>query len=276
MAPHSSTLAWKIPRMEEGGRLQSMGSRRVGHDWVTSLSLFTFLHWRRKWQPTPVFLPGESQGWGSLVAAVYGVTQSRTRLKWLSSSSSSIIVVQLLSWVWLCDPMDCSTPGFPVLRYLPEFSHIDVRWVCDAIQPSHPLPPLAFAFNLSQHRGLFQWVQVAKVLELQLQHQSFQWTFRIELWYDPRIPLLDIYPCWYKNMYMDVHSSSIHNEQNMETTQMSISWWMDTQMYIHPKEYHSAKKKWSTDICYHVHESWKHYAKWKKPDTKGYILHYYI
>ena len=66
MAPHSSTLAWKIPWTEEPGRLQSMGSRRVGHDWVTSLSLFTFMHWRRKWQPTPVFLPGESQGWGSL------------------------------------------------------------------------------------------------------------------------------------------------------------------------------------------------------------------
>ena len=62
MAPHSSTLAWKIPWTEEPGRLQSMGSRRVGHDWATSLSLFTFLHWRRKWQPTPVFLPGESQG----------------------------------------------------------------------------------------------------------------------------------------------------------------------------------------------------------------------
>ena len=67
MAPHSSTLAWKIPWMEEPGRLQSMGSLRVGHDRVTSLSLFTFMHWRRKWQPIPVFLPGESQGWGSLV-----------------------------------------------------------------------------------------------------------------------------------------------------------------------------------------------------------------
>ena len=67
MAPHSSTLAWKIPWMEEPGELQSMGSLRVEHDSVTSLSLFTFMHWRRKWQPTPVFLPGESQGWGSLV-----------------------------------------------------------------------------------------------------------------------------------------------------------------------------------------------------------------
>ena len=65
MATHSSTLAWEIPWMEEAGRLQSMGSRRVGHDWATSLWLFTFMHWRRKWQPTPVFLPGESQGRGS-------------------------------------------------------------------------------------------------------------------------------------------------------------------------------------------------------------------
>ena len=67
MAPHSSTLAWKIPWMEEPGGLQSMGSLRVRQDWVTSLSLFTFMHWRRKQQPTPVFAPGESQGRGSLV-----------------------------------------------------------------------------------------------------------------------------------------------------------------------------------------------------------------
>ena len=62
MAPLSSTLAWKIPWMEEPGGLQSMGSLRVRHDGATSLSLFTSMHWRRKWQPTPVFLPGESQG----------------------------------------------------------------------------------------------------------------------------------------------------------------------------------------------------------------------
>ena len=77
MAPHSSTLAWKIPWTEELGRLQSMGSLRVGHDWATSLSLFTFMHWRRKWQPTPVFLPGESQGWRSLVGCrLWGHTES--------------------------------------------------------------------------------------------------------------------------------------------------------------------------------------------------------
>ena len=67
MAPYSSTLAWKIPWTEEPGGLQTMGLQRVGHDWASSLSLFTFMHWRRKWQPTPVFLPGESQGQGSLV-----------------------------------------------------------------------------------------------------------------------------------------------------------------------------------------------------------------
>ena len=79
MAPHSSTLAWKIPWMEEPGRLQSMGLRRVGHDWTTSLSLFTFMHWRRKWQPTPVFLPGESQGRWSLVScSLWGRTESDT------------------------------------------------------------------------------------------------------------------------------------------------------------------------------------------------------
>ena len=86
MATHSSTLAWKIPWMEGPGRLQSMGSLGVGYDWVTSLSLFTFMHWRRKWQPTLVFLPGESQGPGAWWAAVYGVAQSRIRLKRLSSS----------------------------------------------------------------------------------------------------------------------------------------------------------------------------------------------
>ena len=114
MAPHSSTLAWKIPWTEGPGRLQSMGSLGVRHDWATSLSLFTFMHWIRKWQPTPVFLPGESQGWGAWWPAIYGVPQSRIRLKRLSSSSSS-----------------------------------------------------------SSH-------QVAKVLELQPQYQSFQWIFRTD------------------------------------------------------------------------------------------------
>ena len=151
MAPHSSTLAWRILWMEEPGGLQSMGSLRVGHNWATSLSLFTFMHWRRKWQPSPVFLPGDSHGWGSLVgcspwgrwesdtterlrfhfslscigegngnplqcsclespgdggawwAAVSRIAQSRTRLKWLSSSSSSTSSQNHIAesvWVW--------------------------------------------------------------------------------------------------------------------------------------------------------------------------------
>ena len=78
MAPHSSTLTWKISWTEEPGGLQSMGSLRVGHDWATSLSLFTVMH-SRKWQATPVFLPGESQGWWSLVGChLWGRTESDT------------------------------------------------------------------------------------------------------------------------------------------------------------------------------------------------------
>ena len=95
--------------------------------------------------------------------------------------------VQLLSHVRLfCDPMKCSTPGLPVHHQLPEFTQTHVHWVGDAIQLSHPLSsPSPPAFNLSQHQGLFKWVsslhQVAKVLEFQFQHQSFQWTPRTDL-----------------------------------------------------------------------------------------------
>ena len=148
MATHSSTLAWKIPQTEEPGRLQSMGSCRVGQDLVTTLSLFTFMHWRRQWQPTPVLLPGKSHGRRNLVgcspwgrtesdtteqlsssssqysclenprdrgawwAAVYGAAQSRTRLKWLSTSSSwchYYTIVKLL----------LGFPGVSVVKNLP-------------------------------------------------------------------------------------------------------------------------------------------------------------
>ena len=89
----------------------------------------------------------------------------------------------------LCNPMDCSMPGFPVLPYLLEFAQTQVYWVDDTIQPSHLLSfPSLPAFNLSQHQGLFQWVtsshEVAKVLEFQLQHQSFQWIFRTDFLLD--------------------------------------------------------------------------------------------
>ena len=103
-----------------------------------------------------------------------------------NQESQSSIVVQLLSPLRLCVPMDCSTPGFPVLHYPLEFAQTHIHWVGDAIQPSCLLsPPSPPAFNLSQHQGLFQWVgslyQVAKELKLQLQHQSFQ--FRVDfLW----------------------------------------------------------------------------------------------
>ena len=87
------------------------------------------------------------------------------------------------SYPTLCNPMDCSTPDFPVHHHLPELALTHVNWVCDAIQPSHPLAsPPPPTFNLSQHQGLYQWVssshQVARVLKLQ--HQSFQWIFRVD------------------------------------------------------------------------------------------------
>ena len=120
MAPHSSTLAWKIPWTEEPGRLQSMGSLRVGHDRVTSLSLFTFMHWRRKWQPTPVFLPGESQGRGSLVGfCLWGRTESdTTEATWQQQQDYSlpgsfvrgILQARILEWVAMPSSRESSRP----------------------------------------------------------------------------------------------------------------------------------------------------------------------
>ena len=104
---------------------------------------------------------------------------------WVLLFPNPCVVVAAQLYPTLCNPMDSTTPGLLVLHYLPEFAQIHVHWVNDAIQPSHPLlPPSPPALNLSQHHGLFQWVgslhQVAKVLELQLQHQSFQWIFRAD------------------------------------------------------------------------------------------------
>ena len=96
MAPHSSTLAWKIPWTEEPGGLQSMGSLRVGHDWVTSLSLFTFMHWRRKWQPTPVLLPGESRGWGS--SGMPSMGSHRVGHDWSELAAAAVYISQWYSF----------------------------------------------------------------------------------------------------------------------------------------------------------------------------------
>ena len=88
----------------------------------------------------------------------------------------------------LCDPMDCSMPGLPVHHQLPEFTQTHVHHIGDAVQPSHPLLSPSPAFSVSQHQDLFKWVsslhQLAKVLEFQLQNQSFQWTFRTDFLYD--------------------------------------------------------------------------------------------
>ena len=113
MATHSSTLAWEIPWTEEPGRLQSMGLLRVGHDWVTSLSLFTFMHWRRKWQATPVFLPGESQRWEPVGLPSMGSHRVGHNWRDLAASAAAKhlyaagavqniwqIVTDLILWAW--------------------------------------------------------------------------------------------------------------------------------------------------------------------------------
>ena len=108
------------------------------------------------------------------------------RLSFANVTLSSVLfssVAQLCAT--LCDPIECGMPGFPVHHQLPELNQTNVHWVSDAIQPFHPLSsPSPSTFNLSQFQGLFQWVSsshhVAKVLEFQLHHQSFQWIFRTD------------------------------------------------------------------------------------------------
>ena len=102
IATHSSTLAWKIPWTEEPGGLQSMGSQRVGQDWLTSLSLSTFMHWRRKWQPTPVFLPRESQG--QEPGGLLSMGSHRVGHAWsdLAAAAAELYKNLLLLLWWLC------------------------------------------------------------------------------------------------------------------------------------------------------------------------------
>ena len=103
-------------------------------------------------------------------------------LVWQDSFMGSCCCSVAQSCPTLCDPVDCSTSGLPVLHRLLEFAQVHVHCIADAVQPSHPLMPSSpSARNLSQHQGLFEWVgsshQVTKILEL----QSFQWLFRVDL-----------------------------------------------------------------------------------------------
>ena len=135
----SSTLGWKIPWMEEPGRLQSMGSCRVGHNWATSLSVFTFVLWRRKWQPTPVLLPGESQGQRSLVdCCLWGHTESDTAeatllLLWAAKASS-------LEWVLHCQMflLEQNWTELRAGRQASRRSHGSLSWLRGCVIPQPP------------------------------------------------------------------------------------------------------------------------------------------
>ena len=114
------------------------------------------------------------------------VTVDNAEIQWIIRDYYEQFSSVAQSCLTLCEPMDYSMPGLPVHHQLLESTQTHVHWVRDAIQPSHSLfSPSSPAFNLSQHQGLFQWVsslhQVAKVSEFQLQHQSFQWTFRTDI-----------------------------------------------------------------------------------------------
>ena len=147
-----------------------------------------------QWSHYPIKIGNISLSWKSSVMPLLQSEKSQV------SSQAHIVLIKFTS-IWfsfafsqfssvtqscptLCDPMDCNTPGFPVHHQLLEHAQAHVHWVGDAIQPSHPLLSPSSAFNLSQHQGIFQGFssshQVAKVLELQLQHQSFQWVFRTD------------------------------------------------------------------------------------------------
>ena len=161
MATHSSTITWKSPWTEEPGRLLSMGLLRVRHDWVTSLSLFIFMHWRRNSNPLQYSCLENPRDRGAWWAAIYEVAQSQTRLKWLSRSSSRLPCPSLSHRVcsnscplsWWCHPtVSSSVIPFSCLQSFPA---------------SRSFPKLAL------HIG---W---PKVLDLHLQPQSFQWIFRV-------------------------------------------------------------------------------------------------
>ena len=151
MAPHSSTLAWKIPWKEEPGRLQSMGSPRVRHDWVTSLSLFTLCIGEGNGNPLLCSCLENPRDGGAWWAAVYGVTQSRTRLKWLSSSSRSVPIpsgyitsTKLTSGLPICISYNQSII-VSFLKTRISFSHLMTSWKWVEFRAQLPLQLLCSA-----------------------------------------------------------------------------------------------------------------------------------
>ena len=183
MATHSSVLAWRIPGMGEPGGLAGEfcptepplicchpNTASCAHHPSLSPRPSIFDHFPFKWN-------------FSFRTAFNKDVCGRVIFVWKSTSVQLSSVAQLC--LTLCDPRDCSTPGFPVHHQLPEIAQTHVHQVSDAIHPSNPLlSPSLPAFSLTQHQGHFQWVScshhVAKVLDLQLQHQSFQWIFRTD------------------------------------------------------------------------------------------------
>ena len=176
MTTHYSILAWKIPWTEEPGGVQSKGLQRVGHNWVRVVPWnHTNLSYSSRDQISKIkvsqdyIVSGSSRGESLLCSASRGHQHSLAYDPFYMSLSFQFSH----SCLTPCDPMDCSTPGFPVLHQLSEFTPTHVRWVGGAIQPPHLLSSLSpSTFNNSQHQGLFKWVssshQVAKELEFQL------------------------------------------------------------------------------------------------------------
>ena len=162
--PLSSCFPSRHPFPIKSRALKAHVSPRTIHFWVLDKS--------------PILDPGRGPlSYNSFVA---GKGTSSRAQEWALVCCS---VAQ--SGLTLWDSMDCSTPGFPVLHHLLELAQTHVHWVRDTIQPSHPLAsPSPPAFNLSQYHGVFQWEgsshQVAKVLELQLHYQSFQWILSVD------------------------------------------------------------------------------------------------
>ena len=176
-------------------------------EWI-AISFSRGSSWPRNWTRVSGIAGRRFTVWANREAKYTEIPQQRPRLytfklkyiqelleDWHSKVEIMIFDVKVMSVQFcsvtqscptLCDPMDFSRPGFPVHHQFLEIAQTHVHWDSDAIRPSHPVsPPSPPAYNMSQHQGLFQWVssshQVAKILEFQLQHQSFQWMFRTDL-----------------------------------------------------------------------------------------------